>query len=329
MNFLVRRPWDLSQNRHTPQDIYQNRKQHRRDFLKTLGIAGAGLCTAGISGCGKPTAEELDAAGKVEEIPVAATGIFPAKRNTEFDYGRPETEKFEAALYTNFYEFSTSKDSWKYVSKFKPNPWEIEVGGLCNQPTKFDLDDLYQKFPHEERAYRFRCVEAWAMCVPWTGFPLRELLKAVEPKSSATHVEFETFERPAEAPGFNDFPDFPWPYREGLTLEEASNELTFLATGIYGEALPKQHGAPVRLVTPWKYGFKSCKSIVKITLTDKAPATFWNTYNPREYGFEANVDPDVPHPRWSQRQERMLGTGERYETVKFNGYESYVAALYA
>jgi methionine sulfoxide reductase catalytic subunit len=329
MNFWVRRPWDLSQNQHTPPEAYRNSRQHRREFLKSLGIAGAGLWTAGISGCGKPTLEQLDTAGRVEEIPIASKNVFPSTRNPEFEYGRTETERFEAAYYTNFYEFSTGKNSWEYVSDFRPTPWQVEVGGLCHKPTTFDLDDLYQSFPHEERAYRFRCVEAWAMCVPWTGFPLRKLLAAVEPKSSATHVEFETFQRPAEAPGFDRFPDFPWPYREGLSIEEATNELTLLATGIYGEALPKQHGAPVRLIVPWKYGFKSIKSIVRITLTSKAPATFWNTYNPREYGFEANVEPDVPHPRWSQRRERMLGSNEMHDTVKYNGYGSYVAGLYS
>ena len=191
----------------------------------------------------------------------------------------------------------------------------------------FDLDDLHGKFEFEERAYRHRCVETWAMCVPWTGFPLHALLKMVEPEPAAKFVQFETFNRPTEAPNMADT-SFPWPYTEGMTIAEAMNELAFVATGIYAEPLPKQHGAPVRLVLPWKYGFKSIKSIVRITLTGKRPETFWNTLIPREYGFEANVDPDVPHPRWSQSTEKMLGTGKSFPTLKYNGYGDHVAKLY-
>jgi sulfoxide reductase catalytic subunit YedY len=171
-------------------------------------------------------------------------------------------------------------------------------------------------------------VEAWAMCVPWTGFPLKELLAQADPKPTAKFVSFQTFERPEEARGIKAYPDFPWPYTEGLTIKETQNELVLLTTGIYGEPLPKQHGAPVRVVIPWKYGFKGAKSVVRIHLMEKQPVTFWNSYNPREYGFQANVEPEVPHPRWSQSQERMLGTGEIFDTVKFNGYGDYVGNLY-
>lgn len=329
MHFQIRKPWQLSQKQHTPVEVYRDRRTHRREFLKQMGFAGAGLLTAGIlGGCERATDEQIKNAGKVE-LPDVIESVFPAPRNEEFEYGRAETAAREAAEYTNFYEFSTAKDSWQHVGKFQPLPWTLEVAGLCAKPRTFDLDELYNDFDLEERAYRHRCVETWAMCVPWTGFPLHKLLAKVEPLPSATFVEFETFNRPAEAPGIAGYPDFPWPYREGLTMAEAANELTFLTTGIYGEALPKQHGAPIRIVIPWKYGFKSGKSIVRITLTDQQPATFWNTYNPREYAFEANVEPEVPHPRWSQARERMLGTGETFDTVKFNGYGDYVAKLYS
>ncbi len=329
MNVHIRKPWHLPQKLHTTPEVYHNRGVHRREFLKLLGIGGVGLFAAGQVGCQQGTDEEISAAGKVAELPEVITTIFPARRNEAFEYGRDETAQAEAARYTNFYEFTTTKNSWRYVADFQPTPWTLEVTGLCAKPTIFDLDQIYRDFPQEERAYRFRCVETWAMCVPWTGFPLHKLLAAVEPLPSATFVEFETFNRPSEAPGIADNPHFPWPYREGLTMAEAANELTLLTTGIYGEALPKQHGAPLRVVIPWKYGFKGGKSIVRITLTDKQPATFWNTYNPREYGFQANVDPEVDHPRWSQARERMLGSGEMFDTLKYNGYGDYVASLYA
>jgi sulfoxide reductase catalytic subunit YedY len=197
------------------------------------------------------------------------------------------------------------------------------------------MDDVYKRFSLEERDYRHRCVETWAMCVPWTGFPLADLLKLVEPKKSAKYVAFETFERPKEAPYQAQSSQYPWPYQEGLTIGEAMNELTLLATGLYGEPMPKQNGAPIRLVVPWKYGFKGTKSIVKIRLTDKKPPTFWTTVNAAEYAFEANVEPDVPHPRWSQKTEWMLGSklspfdeGDRYDSVIYNGYGDYVAKLY-
>ena len=329
MNFISRKPWDPSLHKLTDEAVYQNRSQHRREFLASLGIGAAGiLCSSILPGCGehKPDTEKLKAAA---EVPVtkAAKEIYPATRNEEFTYGRAETIQQEAAIYTNFYEFSMSKQTYEHVDRFQPTPWEIKVGGLCAKPMTFDMDELYKRFAFEERAYRHRCVETWAMCVPWTGFQLHQLLKLVESEPKAKYVQFETFNRPTEARNMVDS-SFPWPYTEGLTIEEAMNELTFLATGIYGEPLPKQHGAPVRLVLPWKYGFKSIKSIVQITLTDQPPKTFWNVVNPREYGFEANVDPKVPHPRWSQAEEWMLGTRERFPTVKFNGYGDFVAKLY-
>jgi methionine sulfoxide reductase catalytic subunit len=335
-NFIIRKPWDLPQRLHTPEAVYKNQKLHRRELLKSLGLGAIGLAGLPLlAGCNKGTDQEIKEAGVYDPVSPAegektaeSKGPYPAKRNEKFEYGRPETEAAEAARYTNFYEFTMLKDSWRHVGRFKPAPWSVEVGGLCRKPRTFDLDELHSEMPLEERHYRHRCVETWAMCVPWTGFPLRDLLALVEPESAAKFVAFETFNRPNEASNMGVTRDYPWPYTEGLTLDEANNELTLLATGIYGERILKQHGAPIRLVVPWKYGFKSIKSIVKITLTDQQPATFWNTIQPVEYDFEANVNPGVPHPRWSQENERMLGTGARFPTVIYNGYGDYVAKMY-
>jgi len=255
--------------------------------------------------------------------------LYPAKLDQRFrDAGRSLTEEASAARYTNFYEFSFTKAVWRYVDAFQPLPWKIEVTGRVARPRVYDIDDLVRAFPLEERIYRHRCVEAWAMVVPWTGFPLAELLKKAEPLPDATHVRFVSFQRPREAPRQSDTTK-PWPYTEGLTLAEATNELAFLATGMYGHPLLKQHGAPVRLVLPWKYGFKSAKSLVRIEVTREQPATFWNTLAPHEYDFEANVNPAIPHPRWSQASERMLDTGERFPTQLFNGYGEWVGRLYS
>ena len=330
MNFISRKIWDPSLHRLTDEGVYRNRSQHRREFLASVGLGSFGMLASSLLvGCGEhqPDKEKLKAAADIQ-IPKASKQVYPAERNAAFEYGRPETSQEAAAIYTNFYEFSTSKQTYEHVDRFTPTPWEVKVDGLCAKPMTFDLDDLYGKFEFEERAYRHRCVETWAMCVPWTGFPLHALLKMVEPEPAAKFVQFETFSRPTEAPNMADR-SFPWPYTEGMTLDEAMNELAFVATGIYAEPLPKQHGAPVRIVLPWKYGFKSIKSIVRITLTGKPPETFWNTLIPREYGFEANVDPDVPHPRWSQATEKMLGTGQTFPTLKYNGYGDYVAKLYS
>ena len=330
MHFIIRKPWDLSQSRHTPQNVFQNRRLHRREFLKDVGISVVGLASAGsIVGCSRPTEEEVSKAGAVEPLSIEVAEVYPASQNSVFEYGRPETAKRDAAEYCNFFEFSTGKSVWRHVDKFTTSPWSIEIDGLCAKPRKFDLDDIYESFSFEERAYRHRCVETWAMCVPWTGFPLRDLLKSVEPKPSAKFVAFETFNRPEEAANMVSGFGYSWPYTEGLTIEEAASEVAFIATGVYGEQLPRQHGAPIRLVVPWKYGFKSSKSIVKITLTDRQPATFWNTVAPHEYGFEANVDPAVSHPRWSQETEWMLGTRERFDTVIYNGYGEHVGGLYS
>lgn len=234
--------------------------------------------------------------------------------------------------YNNFYEFGWDKsDPATYAGQLTTKPWSIEIGGLVDKPGTYALDDLLQGQTIEERIYRFRCVEAWSMVVPWNGFELAALLKRVGVQSAAKYVAFETLFRPEEMPGQQDG-SFPWPYVEGLRLDEAMHPLTLLATGLYGEPMPNQNGAPIRLVVPWKYGFKSIKSIVKITLTDSQPPTTWNKLQPAEYGFYANVNPTVDHPRWSQASERPIGGGlfgGRVDTLMFNGYGDEVASLYA
>jgi sulfoxide reductase catalytic subunit YedY len=316
-------PWDLPEREVTPESALKSRRQ----ILKWLGLGGIAL------GAGaalwwwrrRGTNAEVLASGAVSG---PWDRYYPATRDARFAVNdRAQTDEADAARYCNFYEFAMTKDIWRYVDPFHPYPWTVEVTGLVEEPRTFDLDDLHREFPLEERIYRHRCVEAWAMVIPWTGFPLAALLKKVSPRPEASYVRFTSFYRPNEARS-QQWPNIPWPYNEGLTLAEAMNELAFLATGMYGHPLLKQHGAPFRLVVPWKYGFKSSKSIVRIELTDQQPATFWNTVAPAEYGFEANVEPDVPHPRWSQRNERMLGTREVRPSLLYNGYEEWVAHLY-
>lgn len=326
MQFIIRRPWDLPQRRHTSERTFLAQRTLRRDFLRLTGLAAWGIAAAQVTGCSRPTDAEIADAGRVE-LPPPHARRYPAPRSPEYAYGRPETRARDAAEYTNFYEFGYTKAVYRLVGPFQPSPWSVTVDGLCAKPRQFDMDDLLELFPLEERAYRHRCVETWAMCVPWTGFPLARLLQQVEPQPAARFVRFETFLRSEEAPN-QQKSSHPWPYTEGLTLAEALHELTFLATGIFGAPLPKQHGAPVRLVVPWKYGYKSIKSIVRISLTDEQPATFWNTSAPHEYDFAANVDPAVPHPRWSQATEWMLGTYDQYPTQKYNGYGDLVGRLY-
>jgi sulfoxide reductase catalytic subunit YedY len=317
--------WNLPERQITPELAAVS----RRRWLKLLGIGGAALGTLATGGglwwWYRGTDDEVVTRGRVG---TAQGGFYPASRNPNFrEIDEPLTAEAAAARTCNFYEFTVSKQVWRYVDRFRPVPWTLEVGGLVAKPRTFDLDDLLKTFPLEERIYRHRCVEAWAMVVPWTGFPLAALVRKVEPLSSARFVRFESFHRPGEASRQTSTVE-PWPYVEGLTLAEAANELAFIATGIYGHPLLKQHGAPLRLVVPWKYGYKSAKSIVRIEFTDKQPATFWNTLAPREYNFQANVNPAVPHPRWSQAREKMLGTSEVRPTLPYNGYGEWVANLY-
>ena len=308
-NVLIRPDWQLPEKKITPIEEYRN----RRAFIKELGL-GSGLGGMALS-------RQLEAA--------ASPKMFPAKRNKDFNPKVVHTNKRWATGYNNFYEFSTNKEYVRFlVNKFQINPWQVEVTGLCEKPFKFDAREMMAKIGLEERVYRFRCVEAWSMIVPWTGYQLSKLLKQANPKKNVKYVKFYTAMKPREMPGFARLPQYPWPYTEGLRLDEAMHDLTFMATGIYGEALPKQNGAPLRLVVPWKYGYKSIKSIVKIEFTNRQPNTLWNSLAPKEYPFESNVNPAVHHPRWSQASERMIGPNPvRVRTLKYNGY-AQVAGLY-
>lgn len=311
--------WEIPEREATPEADYLD----RRRFLKGMG-ALALFGAAWSMGC----VDDADRSEAPKQLSEAEKKIFPAKLNTAFTLDRELTAEKVAAGYNNFYEFSGNKEEPRILAqKLETRPWKVEVTGLVAKPRIFDIDDLLRLMPIEERLYRFRCVEAWAMAVPWTGFPLSALLDQVQPSSKATHVRFTTFHKPFVATGQLSF-WYPWPYTEGLTLHEAMNELTFMAVGIYGHPLPKQHGAPLRLVTPWKYGYKSAKSIVKIELLAEQPATFWATLQGLEYNFDANVNPRIPHPRWSQASEKMIGTGEEKLTRLFNGYGDHVAHLY-
>jgi sulfoxide reductase catalytic subunit YedY len=293
----------------TPKHIYLS----RRDFMKAASLtAGAALLTA----CAPSVA---DAAQDAAPGPTSnATDELGGKVNTYSDITN----------YNNYYEFSTNKEAVAHLSKdFKMQPWTVEVGGLVNKPKTYGVEDLLKLFPAEERIYRLRCVEAWSMVIPWNGFMLSSLLKAVEPTSDARYVRFKTLLDKEQMPGQGS-PFYPWPYEEGLRLDEAMNDLTILATGMYGEPLPAQDGGPIRLVVPWKYGFKSIKAIVKIELTSEMPNTMWSSIAPDEYGFYANVNPNVDHPRWSQSTERRIGELSRRATQMFNGYGEQVARLY-
>ncbi len=295
----------------TPKDAYLS----RRDFIKAATVAtGAALLAA----CA-PSAKATEISPNAEPVPTSGA--------TD-ELGDPVNSYEDITHYNNYYEFTVDKQGVAgLVGDFKSTPWTVEVGGLVNKPKTFGVEDLLKLFPQEERIYRLRCVEAWSMVIPWTGFTLASLLNMVEPTSDAKYVRFETVYRPEEMPGQKS-PFYPWPYQEGLRLDEAMNDLAILATGIYGEPIASQNGAPIRLVVPWKYGFKSIKSIIKIELVTEKPATLWNDIAPNEYGFYANVNPDVDHPRWSQASERRIGELSRRPTIPFNGYGEQVAALY-
>ena len=251
-----------------------------------------------------------------------------AEANPRYVPGRDVTPEADATTYNNFYEFGTDKSIYRAAQRLPVNPWQIEFAGLVDKPRTMDLDDILKKVALEERIYRHRCVETWAMTVPWTGFTLKALVALAVPTSAAKYVKFETLANPKVMPGLRTS-YFSWPYTEGLTMEEANNDLAFVVTGMYGKPLPKQDGAPIRIAIPWKYGFKSAKSIVKVTFTDEQPNTFWNAIQPQEYGFWANVNPAVPHPRWSQATETLLGTSQRVPTQIWNGYGEFVASMYA
>jgi sulfoxide reductase catalytic subunit YedY len=297
----------------TPKSLYLS----RRDFLKAAGIVtGSALLAA----CAPEASEQ--AAGPGAEAP------SPSSAGETDELGDPLNSFEDITNYNNFYEFSTDKQAVARLSEdFQTDPWSVEVGGLVNNPKTYGVEDLLTLFPQEERIYRLRCVEAWSMVIPWNGFPLASLLKEVEPTSDATHVRFESIHDPQQMPGQKS-PFYTWPYQEGLRLDEAMNDLAILSTGLYGEMMPNQNGAPIRLVVPWKYGFKSIKSIVKIELVDYEPDTLWRNAAPGEYGFYSNVNPEVSHPRWSQASERRIGELGRRPSLMFNGYGEQVASLY-
>ncbi len=309
---LIRRPeWWLPERLVTPEVAFVN----RRRFLRQLGMAGA------VS-LGASSAWSADAAD-----PVYSKG-YPHARSKAFDPGWRLTDEKTASTYNNFYEFTLSKDVYRHVSAFETAPWKVEIGGLVEKPMTLDAAELISKVTLEERVYRLRCVEGWAMIVPWTGFPFSRIVEMVQPKPEARFVRFVTASKPAQMPGLRQNPEYPWPYFEGLRMDEAMHPLTLVATGIYGKPLARQFGAPLRIIVPWKYGYKSPKSVVKIEFVTAQPRTFWETLIPREYPFESNVDPEVSHPRWSQATERMIDSGDRVKTKKYNGYAAQVAQLY-
>jgi len=288
----------------------------RREFMKAAGVLTGGALLAACA----PNAT----ASTFPDAPQEALDL-PA---TFDELGDPANSYNDITNYNNYYEFTTDKGGVASLSqRLTTNPWTVEVYGLVNKPKTYGIEDLLKNFTQEERIYRLRCVEAWSMVIPWTGFTLASLLREVEPTSSARYVRFETAHRPNEMPGLRS-PFYTWPYQEGLRLDEAMNDLTILATGLYGLPMPNQNGAPIRLVVPWKYGFKSIKAITKIELVAEQPSTLWNNASPNEYGFYSNVNPERSHPRWSQATERRIGEFNRRQTLMFNGYTEQVAHLY-
>jgi sulfoxide reductase catalytic subunit YedY len=306
---LIKRPkgWEIPEGQATPESAFFNRRQ----------FVGGGIALAGAMIPRPAPAQQAD----------PTSDLYPAKRNERFPLDRPLTEEKAAADYNNYYEFGSSKSVAAAARALKTRPWKVSVDGLVDKPFEIAVDDLIRKMPLEERLYRLRCVEAWAMAVPWTGFPMKALLDLAQPTAAAKYVRMETFLDRSAAPGQRQT-WYPWPYTESLTIEEAANDLAFLVTGVYGKPLANQFGAPLRLAVPWKYGFKSAKSLVRFSFVAERPKSFWEALQPTEYGFWANVNPQVPHPRWSQAQERMLGTDEMRPTAMFNGYGEHVAHLY-
>ncbi|MCB1494266.1 MAG: protein-methionine-sulfoxide reductase catalytic subunit MsrP [Bauldia sp.] len=300
--------WEIPERLATPESVYLNRRQ-------ILAASGFGMAAAAFP---RLASAETD----------PSADLYPAPRNSKYTIEREVTPEAINTNYNNFYEFGTHKNIASAAEALPIRPWEVKIDGLVETEITTDFDTLIRKMPLEERLYRHRCVEAWSMTVPWTGFPVAELVKFAKPLGDATYLRMETFMMPDVATGQKQI-WYPWPYVEGISMAEATNDLAFLVTGAYGKPVAKSMGAPLRLHLPWKYGFKSIKSIVKFTFTDEQPVNFWQALAADEYGFWANVNPDVPHPRWSQASERDLTTNDRIPTVIFNGYGEYVADLYA
>lgn len=308
MLIKIPRGWEIPEREATPESVYFN----RRTLLKAAGFVGMESLLG----------DALTAAPKTDDL-------YPAKRNDTYKLDRPVTPEFAATGYNNFYEFTLDKQRVKeMVDRFKIDPWKIKIKGQVNNPGEYDFYELVRKYPLEERLYRMRCVETWSMAVPWTGFPISNLIKEVDPKPNAKYMRMVTAYRPAEMPGIHSQQHYPWPYFEALRMDEAMNELALFVTGIYGKPLPKQNGAPFRLIVPWKYGLKSIKSIVEIEFTKRQPATLWSKVAGTEYGWYSNVNPKRPHPRWSQAMEKTIPTGEPRKTLMYNGYEEFVAGMY-
>jgi sulfoxide reductase catalytic subunit YedY len=308
MNVIHRKGWEIPERDATPEDLFLN----RRALLAGSAAIGAGAMLPGAA-----FAQAAD----------PSAGLYPARRNEAYKIDRALTPEIEAGRYNNFYEFGTTKNIAAAAQRLETRPWVIKIDGLVEKPFEIGIDDLLKRVQLEERLYRLRCVEAWSMTVPWTGFPMKALLDIARPTSAARYVRLETFQEPKIAPGQRQV-WYPWPYVDGATIEEAANDLAFMVTGAYGKPLPKQFGAPLRVHMPWKYGFKGVKSIKRITFTAERPKSFWEAVQASEYGFWANVNPSVAHPRWSQATEEVLGTGQRVPTLMWNGYGDQVAGLY-
>jgi len=299
--------WEVPEREATSESAYLN----RRGLVKAMGLGAVAASIPGLA--------------HAEDDPSAK--LYPAKANVTYGVPTPMTAEKLATTYNNFYEFDTDKSIYRAAQKLPIRPWMIKVAGLVEKPFEIDIDSLLAKMPLEERVYRHRCVETWSMIVPWSGFAMKSLVEFCKPLSSAKYVVMQTLNKPSVMPGEKDS-TYPWPYTEGLAMDEAMNDLCFVATGLYGKPIPRQNGAPLRLVAPWKYGFKNVKSIVSIEFTEKRPVSFWEKLNSDEYGFWANVSPQVPHPRWSQATEKPLGTSDRVPTQLYNGYAEFVAGLY-
>lgn len=340
--FHVPPSWAMDEKEATPETVFHD----RRRVVRGLGLAGIALgastlapgwarAAAGDEGAAVDGQGAADGAADGAAKTRPALGrrfaeLFPAERNPAYSLGgRPLTDESVAALYSNFYEFTTAKERvWELARDYPVDPWKVEVRGLVKRPRTLDLDDIFGRFPLEERLYRFRCVERWAMQVPWVGYPLAKLISYLEPLPSARWVRLVTVLDTKGLPGQRLQRWYPWPYVEALRMDEATNPLTLAVVGSYGHALPMQHGAPWRVITPWKYGYKSPKSLVEIEFTAERPTTFWNDIQPEEYGFFSNVEPHKPHPRWSQQWEQDIGTGETRETLLYNGYGQQVGSMY-
>lgn len=319
------RSWELPERLAMPESVYLNRRQLAKAIAAGPIVAAAASAPLSAASAEEEVIEQVNAQATADPT----LDLYPAPLDAAYaDAGRPVTPEAFNATYNNFYEFGSHKQIWQRAEDLQRRPWAVTFDGMVEEEKTVDIDTLIRAMALEERIYRHRCVEAWSMVIPWTGFPLKALVDYARPLGSARYVVMQTFEDPDIAPGQNQF-WYPWPYTEGVAMAEAENDLAFIVTGTYGKPMANQFGAPLRLHLPWKYGFKSVKSIVRVTLTDERPITFWEELVPSEYGFWANVNPDVSHPRWSQATERVLGTDERIPTEIYNGYGEQVADLYA